>query len=392
MGDTSLKAEDDLPSTSSPKEIALREATHLPKDTSVLLMKKEFRALSLGADTLLGLLNQTKMIRSVYPRWVQLAAVYSHETLSKLCPSLNWDLATIADLIYRSYHVSDEEFRRVAALPQRSPGWHKARKGWIIVDLSKPTSEWQIRGPLISSSVVAEILGHKTGYIRDTARALIEQLWLVKKNFETAGHLAVQRGTAMEPTIMTLALIFLQSMARQRFPRAIVSVKEVGIRLCKNYAFQAASPDLIIDIYDPDTRTHYKGGGEMKCVSNASSTPYPIIKPEYYDQCQHTCAILGLDEYMFIVLSATNVSIEFFSFDAESWARYFRSLQKFYWKALWPCIVMKTLGLMEGPTDPAAADPTWTMPMLKNTSCSVLEHARSIGVDPAHDKLLFGLV
>lgn len=342
-----------------------------------------------GLDTLLGLLCQTKSIGARYPAWVQLASVYAQETLARLCPNLGWSLAVIADIIHRSYNVTDAEIRRIASLPQRSLGWHHARKGWIKIDKSsKDTSTWEIRGPLISSSVVAEILGHKAGYMRNPDRSLMEQLWALRKDFDLMGHLATQRGTAMEPTIMSMALIFLTSLVRQVMPRATVWMKEVGLQMCKNHPYQAFSPDIIINVYDPDTNTVFHGGGEMKNRAGATHTPYPEIKPEYYDQVQHTCALAGLDQYMFIVSSKDNVSVEFFDFDSKSWSRYFRSLQKFYWKYLWPSIVMKELGCLLD-HDGAKSN---MMPELEVTSADVLNRAKALNVDPTEDILLSSLL
>jgi hypothetical protein len=124
----------------------------------------------------------------------------------------------------------------------------------------------------------------------------------------------------------------------------MVSIKEVGLQVCMNYPFMAASPDGIIDICDPDTQNHYRGGLEMKCRGDADALPPKIIPEDYYDQCQHTCAVLGLKEYTFVFYSMNLVSIEFFRFDSQAWDRHFVAVQNYYWSKLWPAILLKALG------------------------------------------------
>lgn len=300
---------------------------------------------------LLATLSQVAQIARTLPAWVQLAATYAYESIQRWGPpaiTCQWPLIRVARMLHISYAVDSDEFKRIALLPQRSPEWLRLRAGWA--DMSDADiNKWVVRAPLVSSSVVSEVLGHKKGYIRNTSAALLEQMWSIKKVFPTFVQFSTQRGTACEPLVMELTCEVLQAIVRKKWPRATVTIREVGLQVCMNHPNMAVSSDGTIEIYNPDTRTLYYWALEMKVKAVEASGPYPVIKPEYYDQVQHTCAVLGLDEYVFVCLSSDNLSVEFFKFDAVAWARHFGAIQKFYWRQLWPCVWMKHMTLLHTP-------------------------------------------
>ncbi|MFA6159126.1 MAG: YqaJ viral recombinase family protein [Candidatus Paceibacterota bacterium] len=321
-------------------------------------------------------LSDLSIVGECYPSWVQSAALIAWQSVRKYYPAFSWSLAKTARVIYDSYHVDDAEFRRIAMLPQRSTEWLRIRNGWV--DLAGEMKEERegverslatatatatatiVRAPLVSSSVAGDILSHSDAYKsdKDKSKVLTNQVWSLREAANTFGLLAMQRGTACEPMIMEEVRIFIEDMVRRKWPRAIVTIREVGLQVCCAYPYQAASPDGIIDIYDPDSATKLRWGLEMKCRPDEGMQPYEQIKPSYYDQIQHTMGVLGMDEYVFACHSAESISIEVFDFNAELWAAETSIIQNYYWKYLWPCTLLKALGVLVEPRPAPAVDAT----------------------------------
>lgn len=286
------------------------------------------------------------------PTWVLRVAPLAHASLQQLLPvqdtalKARFSLYTVVQSIYRSYHTTDAMEEGVRLMPQRSPLWYKIRNGWSDPD------KLIFRAPLISSSLCGMVLQHKKDYTSSHVKLLKEQVWFdarddPSKPMDAFAIRALQRGTAMEPTIMESTRCIIQAECQAAFPKCYVQIQEVGLHICLDDPWMAASPDGIVTCYDPDSGTLYRSGDEMKCCANNPSEPYRVNKPEYYDQCQHTMALLGFDEYVFVCHATESFGFETYTFDAEAWARHYEYIKMYYWKKLWPRVVLRALGLLD---------------------------------------------
>ena len=289
------------------------------------------------------------------PGWVLRVAPIAHAALQQLLPrnaleaKAKFTLKHVALSIYASYHTEASMEEAVRLMPQRSPMWYKIRNGWCDVENDI------FRAPLISSSLCGMILQHKDDYKTNHIKLLKEQVWFDCKEdpsvpMDAFGIRALQRGTAMEPSIMEYTKCIVQRECQLAMPKCSVEIQEVGLHICLSDPWMAASPDGIVTCYDPDTSILYRTGLEMKCRAIRPSVPYPVIKPEYYDQCQHTMALLGFEEYIFVCHGSESFGFETYTFDKKAWERHYEALKAYYWKKLWPRVVLRALGFLDDNT------------------------------------------
>lgn len=280
--------------------------------------------------------------------WVFAVAPIAHAGCAALFPRggdlyKQFTLAFIAVCIHHAYHTPPSMEQAIRLMPQRTPAWFQIRNGW------SDAKAHLYRGPLISSSVAACALKNKDGYRKSHIALLKEQVWheFVPRPEGAIFTAYTQRGTAMEPTIQMYDRAIWQKYATVVWPKAQVQIEEVGLHICMTDPWMAASPDGRIHVFSPDDGKLAVGYLEMKCRGAKNSVPYEVINDEYYDQCQHTMALVGVDEYSFVCHSGTSYAFEVYRFDEEAWARHYVRMRQYYWRKLWPRVVMRAHGLLD---------------------------------------------
>jgi hypothetical protein len=263
-------------------------------------------------------------------KWINEAALLSFPILNHY---LGWSMQEIVRRIKIAYVLTLDEIEKIARLPQRTQEWHNVRNEQI--DLSKD----KIRGILVTSSVVADILKHKGDYPdRDTHYPSGKE---IKFNF----NINTQRGTPMEPYIRThfrLAELY-RKMTKYKTNKYKLSVEEVGIQINWNFPWLAASPDGIVHKFNPHTLRRRMHGMEMKNVASKEAGPYLRTPHAYFDQVQLTMYVTGLKKYYFICQSRTAVSVSLELFKPQYWETQMTVVKTWYWGNYWPALVLKTL-------------------------------------------------
>lgn len=298
----------------------------------------------------------TNMSSFKYP-WIHEAAKMAHKSLCQLKPDTLWNIHDIQQWIQDSYTMTQSDRRKIYHTAQRTKDWFRFRDGETKLkgqvdeqDATQRVQKTIIRAPIITSSIAGKILGHEDGYKRDRFKICREMLWSeLKPNFTPIVQGMLDRGTACEKITMDYTIMHLYEHYRQEYPRIQIWITEVGLVVDPNYPFMAASPDGIVHFYDPDQNLYWQSGLEMKCRGMAYLDPYPTIPHKYLDQIQHAMAIIGLKDYHFVVYANHLIQFEVYQFDAMQWHKAMEQFKEYYWKHLWPAVVLKAHGWLTCP-------------------------------------------
>lgn len=315
----------------------------------------------------------------VTPAWIKRAAYLAYISLQRLSGgSVDWRLGDVERVIYKSYHASVEAIAYFKSLEQRSEAWHQLRNGWV-------DKEAEIyRCVLVSSSTAAKAWRHYEGYILSDYKLISETIHgddsAASRFSAPEAQIRMQRGTAMECRIMPMTETVIERDVRLVKPNASVVIREVGLQIWREGPYIGVSSDGEVIETDAEKAQVRKGGIEMKCRGLVNDLPYDVIKTEYFDQVQLTQAVLSMPEYTFVCHSAQAFAHEYYKFDAKQWSVNALILERFYWQRLWPCFVLKQMGLIEAPS---------CLPHMSIMSLPVIQrHYENILKDESHETLL----
>jgi hypothetical protein len=318
-----------------------------------------------GVHELIKQVKDYVAICAKYPPWICKAAPMAFTAITRMAPNIKvggeyMTLLGTAEILHQSYTTSSQFATMVKGAPQRMGTWISVRGGFVDLELGL------VRAPLVSSSIVGAILQHKHGYIRDECACLREQVYPESKPaFGDFATVAMQRGTASEPMIMEQTEMVTQRNASLARPKSEVKIEEVGLQISLPLPYMGVSVDGEAKCYDPDSSTLYVGAIEMKNRAETDMLPYEHIKVEYYDQIQHTMPLQNLTRYLFTCNSTKQFSYEQYKFDDVAWVRHHEAIDVYYWKRLWPCILLKAAGLIKYP---------YLLPSIRVTSSPILTH------------------